>query len=49
MIKKIKSWNILKCVVVKASLEPMPQNLAKTKSAILSANAFTDIQIFLWI
>ena len=28
MIKKIKSWNIPKYVVVKFLLEPMPQNLA---------------------
>ena len=31
---KIKSWNIPKYVVVKASLELMPQNLAKTKSGV---------------
>ena len=30
--QKIKSWNIPKYVVVKASLEPIPQNLTKTKS-----------------
>ena len=33
MIKKIKSWNMPKYVVVKASLEPMPQKLAKTTIA----------------
>ena len=31
MIKKIESWNVRKYVVVKASLEPTPQKLAKTK------------------
>ena len=35
MIKKIKSWNIPKYVVVKASLEPMPQNLAKAESGAI--------------
>ena len=35
MIKNIKSWNIPKYVVLKASLEPMPQNLAKLKSGAI--------------
>ena len=33
IIKKIKSWNIPKYVVVKASIEPIPQKLTKTTTA----------------
>ena len=34
MIKKIKIWNIIKYVVVKASIELMPEKLTKTKKCV---------------
>ena len=43
MIKNIKSWNIPKYVVVKASLEPMPQNLAKTKSGAIIRQLYQSL------
>ena len=51
IIKKIKSWNIPKYVVVKALLEPMSQKLAKTTIVAnfrqLSVNTFTATLTFL--